>query len=60
MYQAGQDIISCPKVTWEYDDARTGRRTIRGAKAKERVMSSNEKSTGSDASNDGKLTKVRK
>ena len=45
-----------PKSHGSYVDARTGRRTIRGAKAKERVVSSNEKLTGNDASNDGKLT----
>ena len=53
-------LFLVPKSHGSYVDARTGRRTIRGAKAKERVMSSNEKSIVSDASNDGKLTKVRK
>jgi hypothetical protein len=33
---------------------------IRGAKPKDRMMTSSEKSTGSDATNDGKLTKIRK
>ena len=57
---AGQDIVSCPKSHGSYVDVRTGRRTIRGTKAKERVMSSNEKGNGKDTSSNGKVTKVRK
>ena len=53
-------LFHLPKSHGSYVDARTGRRTIRGAKAKERVVSSNKKLSSNDSSNDGKLTKVRK
>ena len=53
-------LFHFPKSHGSYVDARTGRRTIRGAKAKERVVSSNEKLSSNDSSNDRKLTKVRK
>ncbi len=43
-------LFHVPKSHGSYFDARTGRRTIKGAIAKERVMSSNEKANGNDAS----------
>ena len=43
-----------------YVNARTGRRTIRGAKTKERVVASNEKAHENEALTGGKVAKVRK
>ena len=56
----GKTLLHLPKSHGSYVNARTGRRTIRGAKAKERVVPTNEKAPGNDASTDGKFTKVRK
>ena len=53
-------LCHVPKLHGSYVDARTGRRRIRGSKANERVMSSNKKAYGNDASSDGQVTKVGK
>ena len=53
-------LFHLPKSHGSYVDAQIGRKTIRGTKAKERGMSSNEKANGNDASSDGKVTKARK
>ena len=53
-------LFHLPKLHGSYVDARTGRRTIRGAKAKERIVASKDKAHGNEALTGGKVAKVRK
>ena len=53
-------LFHLAKSHGSYVDARTGRRTIRGAKAKERIVASKEKAHGNEALTGGKVAKVRK
>jgi hypothetical protein len=55
-----KNLFHIPKSHGSYVDARTGRRTVRGAKAKERVVTSKEKHISDDDAVEGKVTKVRK
>jgi hypothetical protein len=52
-------LFHYPKSHGSYVDAKTGRRTIRGCKAKERIASTNENADSEDDSG-AKLTKIRK
>ena len=47
--QLDKTLFHLPKSHGSYVDARTGRRTIRGTKVKERVVASNEKAHGNEA-----------
>ncbi len=53
-------LFHLPKLHGSYVDAQTGRRTIRGTKAKERVVASNENTHGNETITGGKIAKVRK
>ena len=53
-------LFHLPKLHGSYVNARTGRRTIRGAKAKARIVASIGKAHGNEALTGGKVAKVRK
>ena len=53
-------LFHYPKLHGSYVDARTGRRTIRGSKAKERVVPATENADSDDDAVAGKVTKIRK
>ncbi len=53
-------MFHLPKSHGSYVDARTGRRTSRVAKAKERVMPTREQAQENDNLTQGIVTKVRK
>ena len=53
-------LFHLPKSHGSYIDARTGRRTIRGANAKERVIALNVTDRENDTPTAGKVSKVRK
>ena len=53
-------LFHLPKSHGSYVDARTGRRTIRGANAKERVIALNVMDRENDTPTAGKVSKVRK
>ena len=58
--QLDKTLFHLPKSHGSYVNARTGRITIRGAKAKEGFVASNDKAHGNEALTGGKVAKVTK
>ena len=58
--QLDKTLFHIPKSHGSYVDARTGRRTIRGANAKKRPVSSSDQGCDNELAMQGQTTKIRK